>query len=174
MTISRAESDLVQAKLEIQRLEGALKAAHERAIKLQHYLEMARLYDTGATVSAGTTPRKRRQPSGKYATYRNAAVEIIRHAGHPMETRPLVRALSDQGIEVTGKDPVVTLSGALSRSTELEMRGRSVGWALKEWPKSELGSPGADDQNSNEEGDDSPSEPSVTAQPNGPESLYTS
>ena len=171
MSISRAETDLAQAKMEIQRLECELAVAQERAIKIQHYLELAKLYGLGATVSTSADRRRRRQPTGKYATYRKAAVETIRRAGHPMKTRSLVHALSDQGIKIEGKDPVIILSGVLSRSTELEMRDRSVGWAFKEWPKSGLRSPGADDQNSNDGGDDSTSEPSeiVSGQPNGPE-----
>jgi hypothetical protein len=173
MSISRAESDLAQAKMEMQRLERDLKAAQERAIKIQHYLEMARLYDMGTTVSADRSPGKRRQRSGKSAIYTRAAIETLRRAGHPMKTRALVRALSDQGIEIGGKDPVITLSGSLSRSGELEMPDRAAGWVLKEWAESRASSPGAVDQESNDDDDDA-SEPSeiVATPPNGPESRF--
>lgn len=144
MATTKAEADLAAVKAEIQRLERALEAARHRATKIEHYIEMARVYGGGLypcdsppgdeleTTASSAVPQSQRHRSGKGNAVVNTVIEILRQAGDFMRTRDILVKLSQQGVAIGGGNQVTNLSGYLSRSELLE-NDRSLGWALKEW-----------------------------------------
>ena len=128
MLIERAEADLIRAKVEVARLSAQLSAAESRVVKIEHYIEMARAYDSREPEDA--RPRNGGSPLVQ------ASVEIIRERGTRQLTRVLVEELEQRGHRIGGNNKITNLSGALSRSPLLSA-SRTEGWGLKEWEQLE-------------------------------------
>lgn len=129
MSIERAETDLARVRSEIQRLQMQLEIASARSLKLEHYIEMARLYDVA---DASEQPDDPRNKPGSGSPLVPVCVEYIRQTGQRQPTRKLVEVLEAQGFKIGGTNKVTNLSGSLSRAPELTPN-RVEGWGLKEW-----------------------------------------
>jgi hypothetical protein len=127
VSVERAEKDLSRAKSDVARLEAQLTDARSRATKLEHYIEMARLYD--AASSDGGAKPNRVTPKPNATT---VAIEILRREGKPLHTHVLLDELAKQGIHISGINPPGNLASTLSRSDLLES-SRVEGWRLVEW-----------------------------------------
>lgn len=135
MAMSRAEADLARLQADIGRLRTQLVEAEERATKIRHYIEMARLYDAGqdaAPPPVGPSPNAAVgvPRSGVASHIARAAREVLQERGGPMQTRPLVDALTKRGVVLGSNNPVSYLSGVLSRADDFE-NDRLTGWHLK-------------------------------------------
>ncbi|WP_132092870.1 HTH domain-containing protein [Caulobacter sp. BK020] len=130
MPTSKAEADLARAQAEIRRLEGQLQDARARAVKIAHYIEMAKLYESGAS----PLPETKRGSGGRAVAAAQMAVEVLREERRPLHTRELLEALGKRGLVFDSQNPITNLSSALSRSDEL-IADRSTGWKLREWAK---------------------------------------
>lgn len=132
MTASRAEADLARLQADIGRLRAQLAEAEERATKIRHYIEMARVYEAGGDVPhtpGGVSTSER--PRGGAASYiAGITRQILRERGGPMQTRALVDVLEKQGVTLGGKNPISYLSGVLSRAEDFG-NDRVAGWYLK-------------------------------------------
>lgn len=132
MTASRAEADLARLQADIGRLRAQLAEAEERATKVRHYIEMARVYEAGgdvphAPVGVPTVER----PRGGAASYiAGITREVLRERGGPMQTRALVDVLAKRGVTLGSKNPISYLSGVLSRAEDFG-NDRVAGWYLK-------------------------------------------
>lgn len=72
------------------------------------------------------------QPVGQKAVVtEKIAREIIRNAGRPVPAAELLRALTDRGVAIGGKNPSATLGARLNRSASL-ISVKGMGWDLKE------------------------------------------
>jgi hypothetical protein len=132
MAISKAESDLARAQADVRRLEAQLLEARERATKIAHYIEIAKIYEAGVSPS----PETRRGGGGRSAEAARLTADILRERGEPMHTRQILAELARRGFVIDSLNPVTNLSSALSRSDELKS-DRSMGWSLAEWQTEE-------------------------------------
>ena len=128
MSVLRAEADLTRLQNEMTRLRTLLADAEERAVKVRHYIEMARLYEAGEDAVQVTT----RTRGGNAAVIAGMAREVLQEHGEPMQTRALVDVLTKRGVTLGGGNPVNYLSGVLSRSDDFE-NDRITGWHLAAW-----------------------------------------
>lgn len=129
MSVARAEADLARLQAEMTRLRGQLAEMDERATKVRHYIELARIYDAGDDAQPAA-PRQRQ--GGNAAVIVQATCEALRENDGPMHTRALLDALQRRGVGVAGANPVNYLSGVLSRSDDFE-NDRMTGWHLRSW-----------------------------------------
>lgn len=60
-----------------------------------------------------------------------AAIQVLRHRGHPMSRRALHEALWERGVQVRGTDPVKTLGTILWRAGDRIIQLEGYGY----WPK---------------------------------------
>jgi hypothetical protein len=142
MSREAAERDLATLRDEISQLEAAIVAKEEQMTKIAHYIELAPKYekstnrgrseDMSESARAERTRDRGAPKGGLSGMASRESVAIIRQHGSHIKTRDLLPQLSKRGIEIRGKDPVVVLSGYLSRTEEL-VPNRSLGWGLKEW-----------------------------------------
>lgn len=146
MSVSRAEGDLARLDAEMQRLRARIAAMEEQAVKLRHYIEVAREYEgaqpvvvSGSGVAPTLTVRAFAYAGGITRTAVDTTIAILRERGQPMHTRPLLDELTRRGIVVGGSNPVANLSGFLSRASDKLRNSRTYGWSLREW-----GEPGDD------------------------------
>jgi hypothetical protein len=138
MSVQRAERELAALKDEIRELEARIGKAKDRAIKLEHYVEMA--VEFGGRGDEVPTPQRRpndgtrqRAPQGGMSGRAvQECMAILRERGGPVHTGELSRLITERGIRLGGQNPANALSGYLSRSPEL-VASRSMGWSLKEW-----------------------------------------
>ena len=128
MSVSRAEADLARLQNEMSRLRAQLAEAEDRAVKVRHYIEMARLYEAGEDAVQATV----RARGGNAAHIASMAREALQEHGEPMSTRSLVDVLTKRGVTLGGGNPVNYLSGVLSRSDDIE-NDRITGWHLTAW-----------------------------------------
>lgn len=133
MPMSKAEADLARANADVRRLEAQLEEARERAVKIAHYIEMARVYEAGES----PIPQSKRGSGGRAAAAAQMAVEILREKKRPLHTRDLLDEMNQRGLVFDSLNPVTNLSSALSRSGEL-IADRSTGWRLVEWKTLDL------------------------------------
>ena len=136
MSIERARADLDRLDGEAEALRGKLSSIEAQIAKINIFLEMAKLYGAGplnADVIVQAPKVGRPVGGGNAGRKVEAAIAAITAARGPIHTRELISKLSAQGIEISGRDPVVNLSSTLSRSEKLKNR-RASGWSLKEWP----------------------------------------
>jgi hypothetical protein len=100
----------------------------------QHVAHLRNLIEfTQATASEGAerapeAPRERSRAQPTKAA-RNALVDILREAGHPMHSRDLLQELYLRGVEVTGRDPATSVRSYLSHDTRFVSRGQGL-WDL--------------------------------------------
>jgi hypothetical protein len=142
MSIQRAERELVALQQEITRLDARIGEARSRAVKLGHYIEMAREFgDAGADVESathGAAPlngaRQRIPMGGMSGRAAQECISILRESGKPIHTKTLFEMIEQRGIKLGGANPLQALSGYLSRTPGL-IADRSVGWSLEEWRK---------------------------------------
>jgi hypothetical protein len=140
MSREMAERDLATLRDEVSRLEAVILAKREEMTKIAHYIEMAEKYERGTQnrpeegyADSAHMKRERGAPRGGLSGRASrTSIDIIRRNGRPIKTRDLLEMLRKLDIEIRGKDPVVVLSGYLSRTDEL-VSDRKVGWGLKEW-----------------------------------------
>jgi hypothetical protein len=151
IAIARAEQDLADAHKEISDLEARLVALKERAVKLAHFLELAKIYEANSETANSSGYREAAQPSpqanGAASTTRSApkggvsgaavreTLIILRERGQPTPTRELLSILASRGINIGGKNPVISLSGYLCKTHEV-VSDRARGWSLREWTQS--------------------------------------
>lgn len=128
MSVSRAEADLARLQNEMGRLRAQLADAEERAVKVRHYIEMARLYEAGEDAVQVTS----RARGGNAAHIASMAREALQEHGEPMATRALVDVLTKRGVLLGSGNPVNYLSGVLSRADDFE-NDRITGWHLEAW-----------------------------------------
>lgn len=138
MSLERAEADLAQARAEVRRYEQQLESARQRALKLEHYVELARHY---AALAGGIDDEPRqgsKQRGGASVDAVRVVIGLLREAKRPIKTRDLLATLRDRGIVLGGPADrqVTNLSGYLSRNEEL-VNDRATGWSLKEWTASD-------------------------------------
>jgi hypothetical protein len=120
-------------------LDARIGEARARAVKLEHYIEMAREFGGhGVDVSEspqreGTNePRQRAPQGGMSGRAVQECIAIIRERGQPVHTNELHRLIAERGVTLGGKNPAQALSGYLSRTPGL-VADRSRGWSLAEW-----------------------------------------
>ena len=132
MSLARAEADLVSARNDVKRYENLLENARQRVLKIEHYIEMARLYSGGSDDEENVYSR--RQRSGVSGSAVTEVIAHLRDVGRAVKTRDLVPILKAKDIRVSAlQDREVTvLSGYLSRAPEL-VGNRTEGWWLAEW-----------------------------------------
>lgn len=128
MSVARAEADLARLQNEMGRLRSQLAEAETRAVKIAHYLEMARVYEAGEDAIQPAI----RARGGNAAHIASMAREALREHGEPMQTRPLVDILLKRGVTLGNGNPVNYLSGVLSRAEDFE-NDRITGWHLTNW-----------------------------------------
>lgn len=157
MSVSRAEADLARLQNEMGRLRAQLAEAEARAVKIGHYIEMARMYEAGEDAIQPAI----RARGGNAAHIASMAREALREHGEPMHTRPLVDILLKRGVTLGNGNPVNYLSGVLSRAEDFE-NDRISGWHLTNWqtalnPESSsqpIQHDGADDDDAQDHADD--------------------
>jgi hypothetical protein len=140
MSVQRAQQELAHLRQEIQRIEGRLLDMRARAIKLEHYIEMAREFGdrpsarTNDTASSARShdDRERAPRGGMSGRAVQECISILRERHEPIHTTELHALIVDRGIRLGGKNPAQALSGYLSRTPEL-VSNRSQGWSLREW-----------------------------------------
>ena len=136
MSVQLAERELVVLREEIERLDARIGEARSRAIKLEHYIEMAREFggsDMPASRQQSTTnqSRQRTPQGGMSGRAVQECIAIIRERGQPVHTSELYRLIAERGVTLGGKNPAQALSGYLSRTPGL-IADRSRGWSLEE------------------------------------------
>ena len=89
MSVSRAEVDLARLQTEMICLRAQLTDAEERAVKVRHYIEMARLYEAGESTTSHIAGA-----GGNAAHIASMAREALQEHGEPMATRALVDVLT--------------------------------------------------------------------------------
>jgi hypothetical protein len=140
MSVVKAEQDLANLRLEIDKTRARLTEMEEQATKIAHFIEMSNVYSPSAyalEISSGG----RIAPNGVFRPRLNGeppknvrvVVDILRERGRPIKTKDLVDELERRGITTGGKIPVTNLSSALSRFKQLLSADRSEGWSLNEW-----------------------------------------
>ena len=125
MSIKQAELDLARARGDAERLAVQLKAAESRILKLENYLELARLYEERAEPPDGAV-------SASGPAIVQAAISILQERKTRQKTSALVEELERRGQRIGGTNKITNLSGSLSRSPLLTA-SRTEGWGLKEW-----------------------------------------
>jgi hypothetical protein len=125
VSVERATKDLNKTRLEVTRLEAQLTDARNRALKLEHYLEMAKVYDAAQEVDAEKSLDAKLNVTEQ-------VIEILRALQRPAHTRQLVDELAKLGTVIKGENPANNLASTLSRSKLLES-SRTEGWRLVEW-----------------------------------------
>ena len=154
MSIQRAERELVALQQEMDRLDVQIGEARSRAVKLGHYIEMAREFDDGGSAVATTVgsnaykatatndTRQRTPQGGMSGRAVRECIAMLREHGRPIQTGRLYELIQQRGVRLGGKNPAQALSGYLSRTPGLTA-DRSVGWSLEEWQQPQ-GSTGDD------------------------------
>jgi hypothetical protein len=143
MSIQRAERELNDLQQEIERLDARIGEARSRAVKLGHYIEMAREFGEGGiagTSAASTThartssngARQRTPQGGMSGRAVQECISILRENGKPIQTKKLFEMIQQRGVRLGGANPAQALSGYLSRTPGL-IADRSAGWSLEEW-----------------------------------------
>jgi hypothetical protein len=137
MSVQRAARELASLREEIGRLEVQLGSKRDRAIKLEHYVEMAREFgdettSTNESRRESDSERQRAPRGGMSGRAVQECIAILREHHQPMHTAELHKLLLDRGIRLGGKNPAQALSGYLSRTPGL-IADRSRGWSLIEW-----------------------------------------
>ena len=141
MSVQRAEQELAQLHREIGRIEERLSDMRARAIKLGHYVEMAREFgdrpsargnETASSTVRSAEGRERAPKGGMSGRAVQECISILRERHEPMHTTELHALIVDRGIMLGGKNPAQALSGYLSRTPEA-VSDRSRGWSLLEW-----------------------------------------
>jgi hypothetical protein len=154
MSIQRAVRELLALRQEIERLDARIGEARDRAVKLDHYIEMAREFDDGAAGEAASESgthraesmngsRQRTPQGGMSGRAVQECISILRESGKPIHTKTLFEMIQQRGVRLGGANPAQALSGYLSRTPGL-VANRSIGWSLEEWQKPE-GETGRDD-----------------------------
>lgn len=154
MSIQRAARELLALRQEIERLDARIGEARDRAVKLDHYIEMAREFGNGAAGEAASESRTHRTESMNGSRQRTPkggmsgravqeCIAILRERRKPIHTKELSEMIGQRGFRLGGANPLQSLSGYLSRTPGL-IANRSVGWSLEEWQKPE-GATSADD-----------------------------
>lgn len=87
---------------------------------------LARIVQTESTSVARRSPKNPR-PKGAMEATRVAVDQALKGRGAPMQTRDLLAALTELGVQVGGKDAVATLSARLSNADDFELH-RGHGW----------------------------------------------
>lgn len=125
MALNRAEADLKKAKSELAKLELQVEITRARVLKLEHYIEMARIYEASeADQPIAETPKRRGGVVG-------AVIDILRESrSEGMQTREILEELKKRGIDIGGNNPITNLSSTLSRADDL-VNVPGVGWTLK-------------------------------------------
>lgn len=118
--VERAKADLVRMQAELTKLQ-------QRIEKVRAYIEMVAVYEN---LDGGDAPRASRG-GGSHAISR-AAVDLLNELKHRVHTKPLMRALIEQGVHIGGSNPAANLSAILSRTSELNSN-RALGWGLATW-----------------------------------------
>ena len=144
MSISRAEADLATLESRTAHLRADLAEVEAQAEKIRAYIEMAKVYEHGGTISGNEaapqtakSPHVAREFGGNFGKAIAAVEDIIIAAGSPVHTRVLIDRLRGMGIEIGGKEPVGNLSSALSRSGKFT-NSRTNGWSLRDETESVL------------------------------------
>lgn len=143
MSINRAEADLVILETKATQLHAELAEVESNAVKIRAYIEMAKLYEHGSTISSAAPSAQAAQQQvtrefgGNFGKAITAVEGLIIAAGHPLHTRVLIDRLREMGIEIGGKEPVGNLSSALSRSGKFT-NSRMNGWNLRDESESVL------------------------------------
>lgn len=125
MSLDRATSDLAKLKLEVARLQAQLNAANEKVLKLEHYIEVTRAYES-------QQDDVDRVKGGVGTLLVSTVIEILREKGTRQPTRLLVEELERRGLHIGGQNKITNLSGMLSRSGDL-VSSRTEGWGLSVW-----------------------------------------
>lgn len=142
MSIQRAERELVKLRREIAHLETQIVTKRERALKLEHYMEMEREFAAAEPAAKDTAARKtesRRPPPtrGKWSRIIQECASVLRERGAPASARELVSLLENRGVHINAKFPDRALAQYLSRASEVvgdRRRGNvGQGWSLSEW-----------------------------------------
>lgn len=118
--VERAKADLIRMQTELAKLQ-------QRIEKVRAYIEMTAIYENAENGDAVRASR-----GGTSNAVSRAAVEFIRQHKQRMHTRPLMEALTEQGVHIGGTNPAANLSAVLSRTDELNS-SRALGWGLVEW-----------------------------------------
>jgi hypothetical protein len=130
--IERATSELAQIERDVERLIA-------RRDQLRQFVALSRsLFGDAEASKAAVEARQESiiydesEPATMKEKVRRAAWQILRAEG-PMQTKPLVEKLVQRGLEITGADPVMTVSVIMSRSRDRFISDRSRGgWVPKE------------------------------------------
>jgi hypothetical protein len=146
MSAQQAEREFAALQHTIQRLESEISAARDRAMKLAHYIEMAREFGEGGVANPmGGSPN----PTGESTNRPNGAgsrmpkggmsgravqecIAILRERKERIPLRKLYELIQQRGIHLGGKSPINSLSGYLSRTPGLT-GDKTLGWGLQEW-----------------------------------------
>lgn len=121
----------------IAKRDAALADAERWSQFVAMYSEISGVQTTARASAPATKPsgtiRERPQSTrgGALAATEKVAIDALRAAGKPLQTRDLLVALEAAGVEVGGKDPASTLSARLSRADGLE-NVRPYGWRIRE------------------------------------------
>ena len=154
MSIQRAERELAALQQENDRLDARIGEVRSRAVKLGHYIEMAREFGEGGSAvattvgsnaykAAATNDTRQRTPQGGMSGRAvRECIAMLREHGRPIQTGRLYELIQQRGVRLGGKNPAQALSGYLSRTPGLTA-DRSVGWSLEEWQQPQ-GSTGDD------------------------------
>jgi hypothetical protein len=81
----------------------------------------------------GSFQRRARAPStGKRSEILQAILDFLREKSGPTKTADILAHVQQLGFEVGGANPSNTISSILSKSDEVDSKGWSVGWVLKD------------------------------------------
>ena len=128
MSIAKAQAELHRVNREVMKLETQLTMARDRAMRLEHYIEVATQYEKDGD-DAGNAETDDRRPRSNAVSH---TIRILEEAGVPLTIHDILQELGKAGIVIGGQNPVTNLSSSLSRSDELEnIRGQ--GWSLTKW-----------------------------------------
>jgi ATPase subunit of ABC transporter with duplicated ATPase domains len=133
--LARAKAELAQkqaqaaeVKKEIDELQAVVRRLEQYAKEGQH--QAPDLVVT-ALQAANSVVQQIVAEQSKKARILNGACELLATRGGRWQTRVLVEALKQKGIEVGGADEVAMLSSYLSREKDKFEFVRPDGWALK-------------------------------------------
>jgi hypothetical protein len=143
MSAQRAEREIAALQQTIQRLEAEIGEARERAVKLAHYIELAREFGEeppGETSRAGESTHRPNGAGGRVpkggASGRavQECISVLRERKQHIPTRELYEIIQQRGIQLGGASPIAALSGYLSRTPGVVAdKLRRRGWGLEEW-----------------------------------------
>src|ERR1700730_8898070 len=125
MSIQRAERELVALQQESDRLDARIGEVRSRAVKLGHYIEMAREFDDGAADEAAAESgmhraesmngsRQRTPKGGMSGRAVQECIAILRERRKPVHTKELFEMIGQRGFQFGGANPLQALSGYLS------------------------------------------------------------